>query len=942
MRSSFFLYIFCSLLLLLSSVQIVSADVGYGYTGQWNGVASEGGELIFPSGVAVDSAGNVYVTDVGHNQIQRFNSTGGFIISWDGAASAGGQILNPFGVAVDSAGNVYVADTWNNRIQRFTSTGGFITSWKGSSLSGGYLFNSLGVAVDSAGNVYVADTYNNQIQKFTSTGGSITSWKGSALEGGQLSRPYGVAVDSAGNVYVADTDNNQIQKFDATGGFITSWNGAASAGGKFNSPNGVTVDGAGNVYVADTGNNQIQKFNSTGGFLQTWGNDGLEDRSRDGQFNYPAGVAVDSAGNVYVADAGNNRIQKFSPVTTPVADFTANVTTGPAPLTVGFTDMSTEGPTTWAWTFGDGTTSAVQNPVKRFDTPGVYDVSLNATNYSMGTTLSRTGYITVLSNPSLTTITPDSGIADGRTILFTLTGTRFLDQPARLTVSLTKTGQSPITAVVSSLNQTTINGSFILPAGTATGAWTVQVTNGDGQRARIPDAFQISIPESITGITAGFYAIGHIGQAPYSVRFLDQSTGSPTAWHWDFGDGTTSTEQSPTHLFNRTGAYTVALTASNDLESDTVIQYRCIIVNTVPAANFTANATAGRTPFTVEFTDQSTGATGYQWQFGDGATSTEQNPVHTYTTPGSYTVTLVVSAADYGSVFVQKPGYITVTDPPTVGFSANVTAGLSPLAVQFNESTTGSVQYFYWQFGDHTTSMEPNPVHVYDTAGKYTVSLHAIGSNGTQVKTVEQYINVTSPVTPVPTTPAPVNTTTVPTTLVPTNTTVIPTVTTVVPTTTTRSSYNGPHTLPGLLQAEDYDLGGEGIAYHDTTPGNAGGAYRHDDVDIEVIDTDGSPNVGWIRAGEWLAYTVNVGTAGTYDAGFRVASTHTGSTIQVYVDDGTTPVATVTVPNTGDWPVFQTVQVPVTLPAGTHRLKLMFPADYVNINWITFAPRGGV
>jgi PKD repeat protein len=309
-------------------------------------------------------------------------------------------------------------------------------------------------------------------------------------------------------------------------------------------------------------------------------------------------------------------------------------------------------------------------------------------------------------------------------------------------------------------------------------------------------------------------------------------------------------------------------------------------------------------------------------------------------------VTLTVSESDYGSVFVQKPGYITVTDPPTVGFSANVTAGLSPLAVQFNESINGSVQYYYWQFGDGGTSFEQNPVHVYTAAGRYTVSLYAIGSNGTQVKTIEDYIDITSPVTPTPTTPAPVNTTTVPTTNVPTstltpvptNTTIVPTVTTVAPTVTvTGNPYNGPHTIPGTLQAEDYDLGGEGVAYHDTTAANEGGVYRHDDVDIEQLDTDGSPNVGWIRAGEWMAYTVNVSTAGTYTAGFRVASSHSGSTVQVYVDDGTTPVATVSVPNTGDWPAFRTVQVPVTLPAGQHRLRLSFPTDYVNINWITFA-----
>jgi PKD repeat protein len=609
---------------------------------------------------------------------------------------------------------------------------------------------------------------------------------------------------------------------------------------------------------------------------------------------------------------------------------------------------------------------------------------------------------------------------------------------------------------------------------------------------RSNEAVMVWTSPSTPTITAGFYAFGHVGQAPYSVRFLDQSAGSPTAWHWDFGDGTTSTEQSPTHVYNRTGSYNVALTVSNDQVSDTAIQYRCVIVNSVPVANFTANATGGRTPFTVQFTDQSTGATEYQWQFGDGTTSTEQNPIHTYTQVGTYTVTLVASGADYGSVYTQKPGYITVTDPPTVGFSTNVSAGFSPLAVQFNDSTIGSVQYYYWQFGDGATSFDRNPVHVYNAAGKYTVSLYAIGSNGTQVKTIDDCINVTDPVvsTPVPTITATV--TPVPTeqNLPAANFTVTPdasgslavqvvdtsvnatsvrydlgdgtstayrifqytyaqagtytikqtatgaagssvktvevTVPAVAPTPTitfppiggdqgwytihcnvdgatvtfdetsmgtiadgilkvqvyttgtpfrtytvqkdgystvsgaittypgkdqnvditvtltpgyTATPYNGPHTIPGTLQAEDYDLGGEGVAYHDTTAGNEGGVYRQDDVDIETLDTDGSPNIGWIRAGEWLAYTVNVGSAGTYDAGFRVASSHAGSSVRVYLDDGTTPIATVNIPNTGDWPVFQTVPVPVTLPAGQHRLILAFPTDYVNINWISFPPR---
>jgi PKD repeat protein len=144
--------------------------------------------------------------------------------------------------------------------------------------------------------------------------------------------------------------------------------------------------------------------------------------------------------------------------------------------------------------------------------------------------------------------------------------------------------------------------------------------------AFVPDAAPPTpTPTPTSAITAGFYADGHVGQAPYSVRFQDQSTGLPTAWMWDFGDGTFSTEQNPTHIYTQTGTYNVALTVSNDRASDTCTQYQCIILNTVPTANFTANTTSGRIPLTVQFTDQSIGAIPWKWDFGDGTTVTARS-----------------------------------------------------------------------------------------------------------------------------------------------------------------------------------------------------------------------------------------------------------------------------------------------------------------------------
>jgi hypothetical protein len=161
------------------------------------------------------------------------------------------------------------------------------------------------------------------------------------------------------------------------------------------------------------------------------------------------------------------------------------------------------------------------------------------------------------------------------------------------------------------------------------------------------------------------------------------------------------------------------------------------------------------------------------------------------------------------------------------------------------------------------------------------------------------------------------------------------------PPSSSSSPFTGtPIALPGRIEFENYDLGGEGVAYHDTTPGNSGGAYRNDDVDIKVTtDTSGAYNVKSVRATEWLAYTVNIAAAGTYSLGFRMASSGTGGTVHVAIDgaDVTGPIA---LPDTGGWNAWQTfTAASVTLPAGTHGLTVYADANgslgtVADLNWL--------
>jgi len=231
---------------------------------------SGAGAVVAPSGVAVNrTTGDIYVSD-GFTErtsgiVQKFNSSGVFQLSWGTAGSGNGQFLNGAGgVAVDSAGNVYVTDLGNHRIEKFTSGGSFIMSWGSNGTGNGQFSGPEGIATDASDNIYVADTGNHRIQKFNTSGAFITKWGTNGAGDGQFNTPLGVATDGVGDVYVADTGNNRIQKFSPTGTFITSCGTSGTGNGEFSGPQDVGADSAGNYYVADLGNDRVQKFGPGG------------------------------------------------------------------------------------------------------------------------------------------------------------------------------------------------------------------------------------------------------------------------------------------------------------------------------------------------------------------------------------------------------------------------------------------------------------------------------------------------------------------------------------------------------------------------------------------------------------------------------------------------------------------------------------------------------
>ncbi len=323
--------------------------------------------LLSPAGIAVDATGNVYVADTGNNRIRKIIAKTGVITTVAGSAGTGtigdggpatlARLNRPSGIALDSAGNIFISDTLHHRIRKVDIASGRMITLAGRSLKaphpagqvetgGGYDGDGLpavgallnaprGIAVDSAGNVYFADSFNHRVRKIDTTG-IITTFAGNGVSGNtgnggpatsaKLSLPRGLGISAGGAMYIGESGAARVRKVDVTGKITalagngqTKWggDGGPATGARMYFPGGVVFDGAA-TFVADTGNNRIRKITSTGTIIHLAGT-GKTGFSGDGGdakaalLAYPYDLALDSAGNLYVADRDNNRIRKISP-----------------------------------------------------------------------------------------------------------------------------------------------------------------------------------------------------------------------------------------------------------------------------------------------------------------------------------------------------------------------------------------------------------------------------------------------------------------------------------------------------------------------------------------------------------------------------------------------------------------------------------------------------
>ena len=403
-----------------------------------NGDIGDGGpataaQLRTPFGVAVDGASNIYIADRDDNRIRKVGSDGGIStvagagrldgLEGEGIPATAALLWNPRSVAVDAEGSVYIADTSSHRIRKVGSDGNIATfagtgrsgtglgtifyDGDGSSATQAHLYFPRGVATDGAGNVYIADTRHHIIRKVDANGNIFTiagyEFPGYSGDGGpateaELRYPRGMAADTAGNIYIADAWNHRIRKVNADGIIDTfagtgtigySGDGGPAAAAQLNNPYDVAVDEAGNVYIADSFNRRIRKVDSGGNIATIAGGGSPADGIGDGgpataaQLRGAYGVAVDSAGNVYIAEAWNHRVRRLTPAALP--EKAPRISAGGIVLATGTPTVDRISPNALISVFGqDFAPQGTQtlSPVR--DAEGRIAVNLNETCLEIG------------------------------------------------------------------------------------------------------------------------------------------------------------------------------------------------------------------------------------------------------------------------------------------------------------------------------------------------------------------------------------------------------------------------------------------------------------------------------------------------------------------------------------------------------------------------------
>ncbi len=727
-----------------------------------------------PAGIAEDTHSNLYVVDSLKGTIRMLTPAGTnwvvtTIAGTPGGASSDADGTNgaarfddPVGIAVDTNGNLYVGENDGSTIRKITPVG---TNWVVTTIAGqpevwdyadgtngAALFNGpQNLTVDTRGNLYVADFYNSVIRKVAPVGTNwvVTTIAGQPLQAGYADgmngaasfyNPYGLALDGVGNLYVSDkygAYGGTIRKMTPAGAnwVVSTIAGTATASGDadgtnnaalFNDPLGITVDSVGNLYVADYGNYNIRKIapSGTNWVVSTIAgvagkSDYADGTGTNAWFNEPWGATVDNAGNLFVTDIGSATIRLGLVPLPPVAGFGGTPTSGVVPLTVTFTNFSSNA-TNYVWNFGDGNMLSIGSNTNVTDTytnAGAYTVILTAHGPGGVSVLTNTAYI-VVTNPPVPVAgfggTPTSGVAP-LTVTFT-------NLSSNATNYVWNFGDGNTLSTSSNTSVTDIY--------TNTGTYTVILTaqGPGGVSALTNTAYIVVTPPSssptVPNLTVQFAGGNSVMVSwPATGNFILQTNGSLTTPNWvNYGGAVTTS--------NGTNSVTIALPATGTLFFRLTNQQ--VQNPPAPVAGFSGTPTNGVAPMAVTFTNLSSNATNYVWNFGDGnmlSTGSNTNVTNTYTNAGTYTVILTAYGPGGMSVLTNT-AYIVVTSPsppPTVPNLTVQFAGLNTVVVSWPNTGTFTLQ----TNGDLTSPHWVNyggPVTTSNGTNSVTITLPATGT----------------------------------------------------------------------------------------------------------------------------------------------------------------------------------------------------------------------